>query len=266
MKKIFLLIFFSLLIFSGCNFNSGGDKYSFVDFGINSDSREIVKASDGQTITWVKQVPVKNDNSDFIENHILMAGIDGKNQREVYVGSFAPGLGYLRIIGFYPEDKVIFWAVERPATDSSLVVNNEVSYKFLDSSEVNYVGQNYLKFFKAERGIMGLRIGQIVGFYQLSVNNTFALDTVANYNPDKATNDSCQFSNADISLEKEKVVYAFSCDPGAKLNIESKLIESDLEGNNRKNLYFSSEKITLNGISGNKVKFKVNDKEQEIDF
>lgn len=266
MKKIYLLTLFFVLILSACSLSSGTGGYKFVDFGLNTQSREVIKSHDGQTVAWVKQITVKNDNVDFIENHILMADIDGKNQREVYAASFAAGQGYLHIIGFYPEDKVIFWTVERPAAGSSLAVNHEASYKFLDFSEVNYIGDNYLKFFRGERGIMGLKIGQIIGLFQLSVNNTFALDTVANYNPDKMTNSSCHFTNADVSLEKDKVVYAFSCDSEAKLNVESKLIESDLEGNNRKNLYFSSEIITLEGISDNKVKFKVGDKEQEVDF
>lgn len=266
MKKIYLLTLFFVLILSACSLSSGTGGYKFVDFGLNIQSKEAVKSQDGKTVAWIKQVAVKNDNVDFIENHILMADIDGKNQREVYVASFAVGQGYLRIIGFYPENKVIFWTVERPGVESTLAINNEASYKFLDSSEVNYIGDNYLKFFRGKRGIMGLKIGKIIGIFQLSVNNTFALDTVANYNPDKETNSNCHFTNVDVSLEKDKVVYVFSCDPGAKLNIESKLIESDLEGNNRKNLYFSSEIITLEGISDNKVKFKVGDKEQEVGF
>jgi len=255
--KLFTCLLVCLFIFSGCT--KVGD-YSFVNYGLNTTTNEIVKAADGQTIAWVSQ----DGSGEKLMNRIFSATNSGKEQKELLSMELEKERS-LRILGFYPENSVFVYAIEYQNQNLGPAKQQESFYKFFNEENSHSIGKDYLRFFKTDRGVMGLRVGDVLAYYQLSMNNTYAIDSKSNYIQDKKV--KALFTDAQLTLDLKKIVYTFEYEPATQGYNQNKLMVSDFYGANRKELVASDKSIDILEMIGNdKVKAKVGDEEKEFTF
>ncbi|KKQ80330.1 MAG: hypothetical protein UT02_C0011G0003 [Parcubacteria group bacterium GW2011_GWC2_38_7] len=254
---LFSCFFAFLIIATGCTKVSD---YAFVNYGTNTTTNEIVKADDGELIAWV----VQEASGDKVMNKILSSTNIGKDQKELLSMELEKGKS-LRVLGFYPENSVFVYAIEYKNPNFGLATQRETFFKYSNEDNSRPIGKDYLNFFSTEKGVMGLRVGDVLAYYQLSMNNTYALDARSNYNQDK--NIKSLFTDAKLTPDRKKIVYTFEYESTAKAYNQNKLMVSDFYGTNRKELLVSDKNIDILEMLGNdKVKVKVGDEEKELSF
>lgn len=249
--------FVFLIILTGC---TKVENYSFVSYGINSTTNEIVKAENGKTLAWVSQ----EASGEMVMNKIFSAAADGSNKVELLSMELEKGKN-LRVLGLYPDNSVFVYAVEYLNPNFGQTIQRESFYKFFNEENSRSIGKDYLFFFESDLGVMGLRVGDVLATYQLSMNNAYALDSKSNYNKDK--NIKSLFTDAKITSDLKNVVYTFEYEPATQGYNQNKLMFSDLTGGNRKELIASEKPIEIIEIlDNNRVKAKVGEEEKEFTF
>lgn len=265
MKKI-LVLGILMLIVTGCQKSS--DDFSFVDYGLNKVSNTVIKSADGKSLVWVKQRESTSAADGTVDNVVLTSKVDGTGLVEVLVKPLAKtgdeDQAYLRVMGYYPEIKVLVYAIESKNKDFGSEFKRELYYVYLDTLKSEKVGDNYFAVFKTNLGIQALRGGKTLSVYQFSVKNTFALDTVINYSKDKEV--SLLFTDALVSPDLAKVVYALNYDPRTQGTNENRLMSSNLEGGDRKELLTAKEPIKILEFDGVKVKVLVGLEEKVLEL
>lgn len=258
-KIVYLLtcLLVCLFIFSGCT--KVGD-YSFVNYGLNTTTNEIVKSADGQTIAWVSQ----DGSGEKAINRIFSATNTGKEQRELLNIELEKERS-LRILGFYPENSVFVYAIEYQNPNLGPAKQHETFYKFYNEENSHSIGKDYLRFLKTDRGVMGLRVGDVLAYYQLSMNNTYAIDSKSNYIQDKKV--KALFTDAQLTPDHKKIVYTFEYEPATQGYNQNKIMISDFYGENRKELIATDKSVDIFGVIANdKVRVKVGEEEKELSF
>jgi len=259
MKKLLFVALIGLLV-SGCTVVTDKPSYDFVDYGINESTNEVLVAKDGETVAWVFQEKVEAG----IKNIIFSADKKGENKEERLSIVFKEE-NNIRLMGYYPETKSLIYVIEYKNPDFGPEIQREAFSKFFDEESAKSIGKNYLRFFEAEKGVMGLRVGTTLSYYQFSMTNTYAIDSVINYNKNEKT--PSLFLDALISENKEKIVYLHAYDPETQGMNQNKVLVSDFFGENRKELVSSKEKIELIEFVGeDTVKIKIGEEIKEFDF
>ncbi|KKR07560.1 MAG: hypothetical protein UT32_C0009G0021 [Parcubacteria group bacterium GW2011_GWC2_39_14] len=256
-NKLFFCFLAFLIMLTGCT--KVGD-YSFVNYGLNTKTNEIVKSADGQSVSWVSQ----DVSGEKVMNRIFSATNTGKNKTELLSMELEKERS-LRILGFYPENSVFVYAIEYQNPNFGVAVQRETFYKFFNEDNSHSIGKDYLRFFKTDRGVMGLRVGDVLAYYQLSMNNAYAVDSKSNYIQDSKV--KALFTDAQLTPDLKKIVYTFEYEPATQGYNQNKLMVSDFYGENRKELVASDKSIDILEMIGNdKVKVKVGDEEKEFSF
>ena len=119
---IFVLILM-VSIFSGCTKVSN---YSFVDYGSNTTTNEIVFSSDKKSLAWVFQ----DSGSDIKMNRIFAADKNGLNKTELISVDLEENKA-LRIMGYYPELGLFVYAIEYKNPEFGPQIQREAFFKFL---------------------------------------------------------------------------------------------------------------------------------------
>lgn len=246
----------NIILLVGC---TRVDNYSFVDYGSNTTTNEIVWSKAGDNLAWVSQ----EASGEKSLNKIWSSNKKGEAKQELLSMELSKEKS-LRVMGFYPELNVLVYAIEYKNPDFGVATQREVFYKFFDEENSRSIGKNYLNFFESEMGVMGLRVGDVLAYYQLSMNNAYAIDARSNYIQDKSI--SALFTDAKITPDEEKVVYTFEYDPTTQGYNQNKILVSDFSGSNRKELLASAKPVEILAISNDKVTVKVGDEEQELTF
>jgi hypothetical protein len=171
----------------------------------------------------------------------------------------------LRLMGFYPELKFFVYAIETDAKDFGVSKERETYLKYFDVENAQAIGQDYLNFIKTERGVIGLRGGDVLAYYQVSMQNAYAIDSRSNYNSDVTVVSA--FAEALVTPDKKRVVYTFEYEPKTQGVRQNKILVSDLFGGNRHEIMATEKNIDLLEIlSDNSIKVRVDEEEQILDF
>lgn len=259
MKKLLFVALIGLFL-GGCTISTNKPSYDFVDYGINETTNEYVVSKDSESVAWVFQETVE----DGVKNIIFSADKNGENKEERY-SIVLKEENNVRLMGYYPETKSFIYVIEYPNPEFGVEMQREAYYKFFDKSGSESIGKNYLTFFETDKGVMGVRVGKTVSYYQFSMDNTYAIDSVVNYNKD--IDAPSQFVDALITENKEKIVYVHAYDPETQGFNQNKILVSGLYGENRKELIASKDTLELvEFVAENKVKIKVGGEEQELEF
>lgn len=257
MKKLLLVAMIGVFA-GGCTMAIGEPSYDFVDFGINQDTDDIVVAEDKSAVAWVYQ----EDAGDNVRNTIFMADKNGDNKIMLIEIVNKPEQD-LRIMRFNPETKSFIYAIEYQNDKFGPETQREVFFKFFDEENAKFIGKDFIEFFDTDRGVMGVQVGKAIAYYQFSMNNLYAIDSVVNYNQNQEKEPSL-FTDALVNSEKTKIVYVHSYEPETQGYNENKVLISDLEGGNRRELVASANPIELIRFEGNQVVVKIGDEEQSF--
>jgi len=257
-KKILLIssVVILMLMSAGC---TKVDNYAFVNYGINKVSNELIKSNDGYSVAWVSQ----EQNGEKVTNRIWSADKNGKNLKELISMELNPEKT-LRIMGYYPESNIFIYAIEYNNPIFGPKIQRETFYKFFNEEAAHNIGSNYLKFFKTDKGVLGLRVGDVLAYYQLSMNNSYAIDSKSSYSKDKKI--IALFTDAQTTPDLKKVIYTFEYDPATQGYNQNKLMMADFIGENRKELTADSKNIEILSVENNKVRAKVGGEEKEFTF
>jgi hypothetical protein len=259
MKKLLFVALIGLFL-GGCTVATDKPSYDFVDYGTNESTNEMLVAKDGESVAWVFQELV----DDGIKNVIFSTDKKGENKEEIFSIILKEG-NDIRLMGYYPETKSFIYVIEYKNTEFGPEIQREAFYKFFDEQDAQRIGKNYLSFFETDKGVMGLRVGSTVSYYQFSMTNTYAIDSIINYNQDKKT--PSLFTDALMTENQEKIVYVHAYDPATQGLNQNKVLTSDLYGENRKELVSSAEAIELiEFVDEDTVKIKIGEETKEFDF